>query len=60
MALTNAEIKHITASQKPLWVSDERGLRLLVKPTGAKYWRLKYRFKASRNPSPWGSIPKFR
>ena len=25
-------------------ITDERGMHLLVKPDGAKYWRLKYQF----------------
>jgi hypothetical protein len=27
---------------KDYWLSDEKGLRLLIKPNGAKYWRMKY------------------
>lgn len=43
MALTDTAIKKPKAADQPLKVSDERGLYLLVKPQGAKLWRLKYR-----------------
>jgi hypothetical protein len=33
------------------------GLYVLVKPTGAKYWRLKYRFAAKQKDLPLGVYP---
>jgi len=44
MALTDIKVKHAKQRQKAYKLSDEHGLYLLVTPSGAKYWRLKYRF----------------
>jgi len=44
MALNDKQIKALKPTHKDQWLTDSKGLRLLVKPTGAKYWRLKYRF----------------
>ncbi|HEY5759130.1 MAG TPA: Arm DNA-binding domain-containing protein, partial [Steroidobacter sp.] len=41
--LTDATIKALKAEAKPVKLFDGAGLFVLVKPTGAKYWRLKYR-----------------
>lgn len=43
MALTDAKIRAAKPSDKDYKLSDERGLYLLVKKTGARYWRMKYR-----------------
>jgi integrase len=43
MPLTDAKIKKTKAGEKPAKLFDERGLFLLVAPTGGKLWRLKYR-----------------
>lgn len=44
MALTDSTIKPAKPKGKDYKLSDEKGLFLLVKKTGAKYWRLKLRF----------------
>lgn len=41
--LTDSAIKAVKAGAKPVKLFDGAGLFVLVKPTGAKYWRLKYR-----------------
>lgn len=41
--LTDSAIKAVKAEAKPVKLFDGAGLFVLVKPTGAKYWRLKYR-----------------
>jgi len=41
--LTDSAIKAVKVSDKPVKLFDGAGLFVLVKPTGAKYWRLKYR-----------------
>lgn len=41
--LTDSAIKAVKATDKPVKLFDGAGLFVLVKPTGAKYWRLKYR-----------------
>ena len=44
MALTDPKIKQAKPKDKDYKLSDSKGLYLLVAKTGAKYWRLKYRF----------------
>ena len=44
MALTDATIRTAKPQEKPVKLSDSRGLYLLINPNGAKGWRLKYRF----------------
>lgn len=44
MALTDPKIKQAKPKEKDYKLSDSKGLYLLVAKTGAKYWRLKYRF----------------
>lgn len=41
--LTDAKIRAAKPAASDYKISDEKGLFLLVKPGGAKYWRLKYR-----------------
>lgn len=48
MALTDAQIRQAKPSAKDQWLSDEKGLRLLIKPNGSKYWRLKYRYQGKQ------------
>lgn len=54
MALTARQVETARPKEKDYKLSDERGLYLLVKTTGARYWRLKYRI-AGKEPS--ASIP---
>ncbi|MCP4881719.1 MAG: integrase arm-type DNA-binding domain-containing protein [Gammaproteobacteria bacterium] len=42
--LTELAIKRAKPKDKDYKLSDEKGLFLLVKKSGAKYWRVKYRF----------------
>jgi hypothetical protein len=44
MALTDTKIRNIKPRDKPYKLADEKGLFLLIKPNGGKYWRFKYRF----------------
>ncbi len=57
MALTSLQIKRLKTRDKPFWLTDEKGLRLLVKPNGAKYWRLKYRFAGKQKTLALGVFP---
>lgn len=41
--LTDARIKAVRATEKPLKLFDGEGLYLLVNPNGSRWWRLKYR-----------------
>lgn len=44
MPLTDTAIRNAKPSAKPAKLFDERGLFLIVTPSGGKWWRLKYRF----------------
>ena len=43
LPLTDTAIRKLKGRTKPYKVADANGLYLLIKPDGAKYWRLKYR-----------------
>ncbi|NKB75886.1 MAG: tyrosine-type recombinase/integrase [Gammaproteobacteria bacterium] len=58
MPLTALEIKQSQPKDKDYWLSDERGLRLLIKPNGSKYWRLKYRFAGKQKTLALGIYPE--
>ena len=44
MLLTDTAVRNAKPGAKPIKLFDERGLFLIVTPTGGKWWRLKYRF----------------
>lgn len=44
MPLTDTAVRNAKPADKPFKLADERGLFLLVTPSGGKWWRLKYRF----------------
>lgn len=43
MPLNDIAIRAAKPGPKPIKLSDEKGLFLLVQPSGGKLWRLKYR-----------------
>ena len=57
MALTDTAIKNAKPTDKPFKLSDERGLFLLVTPTGGKWWRFKYRYDAKEKMLSVGVYP---
>lgn len=58
MSLTALQIKSFKPEDKDVWVSDQKGLRLLIKSNGSKYWRLKYRFQHKQKSLPLGVFPE--
>jgi len=44
MPLSDTTIRTAKPSEKPRKLVDEKGMYLLIQPTGAKLWRLNYRF----------------
>ncbi|MCZ6525358.1 MAG: Arm DNA-binding domain-containing protein, partial [Gammaproteobacteria bacterium] len=42
MPLTDRKVKQAKPKPKDYKLADEKGLYLLVKVNGSKYWRLKY------------------
>lgn len=58
MALTDVAIKQAKPQLTDYWLTDERGLRLLVKVNGSKYWRLKYRHDGKQKTLAVGVYPE--
>lgn len=57
MPLTVVEVKTAKILDKPYKLTDEKGLYLLVGPTGARLWRLKYRIAGVEKLLALGSYP---
>ncbi len=55
--LTDTAIKKAKAADKPVKLTDEKGLFLLMHPNGSKYWRLKYRFDGKQKELALGVYP---
>lgn len=58
MALTDVKIRNTKPKEKPFKVPDEKGLHLLVKPNGSKYWRFKYRYFGKEKQLAIGVYPE--
>lgn len=58
MALTAIEVRTAESKASPYKLTDERGLFLLVQPSGAKLWRLKYRFNRIERKLSLGQYPE--
>ena len=58
MPLTAIQVKQAAPTDKDQWLSDEKGLRLLIKANGSKYWRLKYRFNGKQKTFAVGVYPE--
>jgi len=58
MSLTAQQLKNMEPQSKSTWLSDTKGLRLLVKPNGAMYWRMKYRFDGKQKTLALGVYPE--
>lgn len=57
MPLTDIKVKTAKPKDKDYKLSDEKGLFLLIKKTGAKYWRLKYRYNGKEKSLAIGVYP---
>ena len=57
MALAQFAIVHAAPSEKPYKLPDGDGLHLLIKPTGSKLWRFRYRFQDRENMLALGAFP---
>ena len=57
MALTDTAIRALTPGEKPKKKADEKGLFLLIQPSGGKLWRLKYRFDGKEKKLGLGRYP---
>ena len=57
MALSDTKVRTIKPLDKPFKLSDERGLFLIVTPSGGKWWRLKYRLDGKEKTLSLGVYP---
>ncbi|PNF00896.1 Arm DNA-binding domain-containing protein [Burkholderia cenocepacia] len=55
--LTDIKIRQAKAGDKPTKLTDGNGLYLLVKPSGSKLWRYKYRIAGKENLFAIGEYP---
>lgn len=58
MALTDSTIKSAKPQQSQYKLHDEKGLFLIVRPSGGKLWRLKYRFQGKEQQLSIGTYPE--
>ena len=57
VALSDAAIRAIRPPERPYKLFDERGLYLLVQPSGGRWWRLKYRLAGKERGLSLGTYP---
>jgi integrase len=57
MVLTDTEIRRSKPAEKAYKLFDGNGLHLLVKPSGSRLWRWKYRFEGTERQLALGSYP---
>lgn len=57
MSLTNTAIKNAKPKEKLYKLADGKGMYLEVRPSGARYWRLKYRFAGKEKRISLGVYP---
>jgi integrase len=57
MPLTDTEVRKARILDKPYKLGDERGLYLLVNPSGSRLWRFKYRVAGVEKLLSLGSYP---
>lgn len=58
MALSDTRIRTLKAKAKPYKESDEKGLFLMITPSGGKLWRLKYRIDYKEKLLSFGAYPE--
>lgn len=56
--LNNQIITTLEAQEKPKKYFDGRGMYLYLQPSGAKYWRLKYRYEGREKTFAMGTYPR--
>lgn len=57
MPLTDTAIRAAKPCKKPIKLSDEKGLYLLLNPSGSRWWRMDYRFSGKRKTLSMGVYP---
>ena len=57
MSLTDTAIRTAKPQDKPVFLTEGKGLYLLLNPNGSKWWRLNYRFAGKRKTLSMGVYP---
>ena len=57
MALTDTTVRNTKPAEKPIKLTDGRGLYLLLKPNGSRWWRFDYRYGGKRKTLSMGVYP---
>ncbi len=57
MALTDTALRNAKPANKPIRLTDDGGLYLLLNPNGSKWWRFDYRFAGKRKTLSMGIYP---
>lgn len=57
MALTDTKVRSVKAREKSYKIADGKGLFLVVKPNGSKYWRFRYHFGGKEKLLALGTYP---
>jgi integrase len=57
MSLSDTAIRNTKPASKPFKLSDERGLYMIVRPTGGKWWRFDYSLDGKRKTLSLGVYP---
>jgi len=60
MALTDSAIKNAKPKAGQYKLHDEKGLFAIVRPTGGKLWRFKYRYQGKEQQLSLGTYPPQR
>lgn len=58
MPLSDAALRAAKPREKPYRLTDERGLYLEIRPTGARWWRIRYRFAGKAQLLSAGTYPE--
>jgi integrase len=57
MSLTNVAVRNAKPAEKQYKLTDGRGMYLLIRPSGGRYWRLDYRYGGKRRTLALGTFP---
>ena len=58
MALTDTAVRLAKPGPKPIKKADDKGLFILIQPSGAKWWRFRYRFGGKEKLLSLGTYPE--
>jgi len=57
MPLSDTGVRNAKPTEKARKIADEKGLYLLVLPSGSKLWRMDYRYQGKRKTLSFGGYP---